>query len=68
MKKMFLLAIFAVSLTGCIVAPYDDHPRHSDRNGHNDRKHSDRKHSDRDWDKQHRPHWDNRSNSSHRYN
>lgn len=68
MKKMFLLAIFAVSLTGCIVAPYDDHPRHSDRNGHNDRKHSDRKHSDRDWNKQHRPHWDNRSNSSHRYN
>lgn len=68
MKKMFLLAIVAVSLTGCIVAPYDDHPRHSDRNGHNDRKHSDRKHSDRDWDKQHRPHWDNRSNSSHRYN
>ena len=67
MKKMFLLAIVAVSLTGCIVAPYDDHPRHSDRNGHNDRKHSDRKHSDRDWDKQHRPHWDNRSNSSHRY-
>lgn len=66
MKKMFLLAIFAVSLTGCIVAPYDDHPRHSDRNGHNDRKHSDRKHSDRDWDKQHRPHWDNRSNASHR--
>lgn len=68
MKKMFLLAIFAVSLTGCIVAPYDDHPRHSDRNGHNDRKHSDRKHSDRDWNKQHRPHWDNRSNASHRYN
>ena len=67
MKKMFLLAIFAVSLTGCIVAPYDDHPRHSDRNGHHDRKHSDRKHSDRDWNKQHRPHWDNRSNASHRY-
>ena len=62
MKKMFLLVIFAVSLTGCIVAPYDDHPRHSDRNGHNDRKHS-----DRDWNKQHRPHWDNRTNASHRY-
>lgn len=58
MKKTILLAVLAVSLTGCIVSPYDDHPRHSDRNGHYDKQHG-----DRDWKHSQRPHWDNdRSN------
>jgi hypothetical protein len=56
MKKMILLSVLAVSLTGCIVSPYDDydHHRHSDRNAHHDRQYA-----DRDWNKQHR-HWDDR--------
>ncbi|SPL71618.1 hypothetical protein [Acinetobacter stercoris] len=37
MKQLFLLSLIGISLTGCIVAPYDDGPRHSrydDRSHH----------------------------------
>ncbi|CAB1214393.1 hypothetical protein [Acinetobacter bouvetii] len=51
MKKVILLSVLAVSLSGCILDPYydDDYPRHSDRNGQYDRHHG-----DRDWKGQHR--------------
>jgi hypothetical protein len=57
MKKVILLSVLAVSLSGCIVDPFydDDYPRHSDRNGHYDRHYGDRDHRDRDWDHRHRP-------------
>lgn len=47
-KQVLALGLIAVSLTGCIVAPYDDHPN---RHGH-----------DRDrpnWNNDNRPNWDN---------
>ncbi|MBJ8421442.1 hypothetical protein KTJ16_03335 [Acinetobacter bereziniae] len=48
MKKIILLGVLGVSLTGCIVAPYDD----DHRGGHGRYDHRDR---DRDRDR-----WDHR--------
>ncbi|MEZ2773298.1 hypothetical protein ACBP83_05555 [Acinetobacter pseudolwoffii] len=54
-KKAILLSVLAVSLTGCVVDPWDDGSRdHWDRNGHYDRDHK-----DRDWkNREHRDHRD----------
>lgn len=58
MKKVILLSVLAVSITGCMLDPYydDDYGGHRDRNGHYDRDwknrdHGDWKHDrgDRDW-------------------
>ena len=52
MKKMILLSVLAVSLSGCVVDPYDgDYLDHRDRNGHYDRQHG-----DRDWNNKDRHH------------
>ncbi|MGE8538759.1 MAG: hypothetical protein ACN6NI_05700 [Acinetobacter sp.] len=50
-KKVILLSVLAVSLTGCMVDPWDDDYRgNRDRNAHYDRDHK-----DRDWkNKDHR--------------
>ncbi|WP_171477335.1 hypothetical protein [Acinetobacter bereziniae] len=42
MKKIILLGVLGVSLTGCIVAPYDD----DHRGGHGRYDHRDVNHSD----------------------
>ncbi|CAM9347139.1 hypothetical protein [Acinetobacter bereziniae] len=61
MKKIILLGVLGVSLTGCIVAPYDDDHRdghgrydHRDRDRWDhrhdrDRDRYDRDRNDRDW-------------------
>jgi hypothetical protein len=59
MKKVILLSVLGVSLTGCIVAPYDDDHRgghgrydHRDRDRwdqRHDRDRYDRDRNDRDW-------------------
>lgn len=51
MKKVIVLSVLAVSLTGCMVDPWDnDHRDSRDRNGQYDRQHG-----DRDWkNKDHR--------------
>ena len=54
-KKVLALGLITVSLTGCIVAPYDDHPN---RQGH------DRDHPRWDNDR-HKPNW-NRDRDDHR--
>lgn len=48
MKQLILLSLIGISLTGCIVAPYDDgnHRHHHDRSD-SDRRYSDRDHYDR---------------------
>ncbi|WP_442855650.1 hypothetical protein [Acinetobacter sp. NCu2D-2] len=55
MKHILLISVFAVSLGGCVVSPYDDDYRdHRDRHGHYDKKPGDRdwkKHDKRDWQK-----------------
>lgn len=59
MKKIILLSVLGISLTGCIVAPYDDDHRggharydHRDRWDHrHDRDRYDRDRNDRDWNK-----------------
>lgn len=57
-KKMILLSVFAVTLSGCVADPYDDGYRdHRDRNGHYDRQHG-----DRDWNNQDRPDWNHDRN------
>ncbi|MFH7765289.1 hypothetical protein [Acinetobacter sp. BSP-28] len=50
MKKVILLSVLAVSITGCVLDPYydDDYRGHRDRNGHYDRDHGDRDWKDRD--------------------
>ncbi|WP_445115372.1 hypothetical protein [Acinetobacter sp. WZC-1] len=58
MKKLLLLALTGISLTGCIVAPYDDHPR---RHHHYDRDYRyDRDDKRPDWRHKNsqRPGWD----------
>lgn len=41
-KKVLLLSLVGVFLTGCIVAPYDDYPdRYQQRHDHQHRDHSD---------------------------
>ncbi|MGS0707610.1 hypothetical protein ACVBEE_14075 [Acinetobacter sp. ANC 3781] len=58
MKKMILLSVLAVSLSGCVVDPYDgDYRDHRDRNGHYDRQHG-----DRDWNNKDRPDWNHDRN------
>ncbi|MBJ9951639.1 MULTISPECIES: hypothetical protein [unclassified Acinetobacter] len=54
MKKIILLSVLGISLTGCIVAPYDDDHRgghgrydHRDRDRWDHR--YDRDRNDRDW-------------------
>ncbi|MCO8041586.1 hypothetical protein OC498_01570 [Acinetobacter bohemicus] len=62
MKRIILLSIFAISVTGCVVDPYDDgdYRYNKDRHGQYDRNHGDRhydrKHGDRDW--KHKDHRD----------
>ncbi len=58
MKKVILLSVLAVSLTGCVVDPWDDDYRgNRDRNGHYDR--DDRDHRNHDWkNKDHKDHRD----------
>lgn len=48
MKQLILLSLIGISLTGCILAPYDDgnHRHHHDRSD-SDRRYSDRNHYDR---------------------
>ncbi|MEN8281934.1 hypothetical protein [Acinetobacter gerneri] len=48
MKQLILLSLIGISLTGCILAPYDDgnHRHHHDRSD-SDRRYSDRNDSDR---------------------
>jgi hypothetical protein len=59
MKKVILLSVLAVSLTGCVLDPYDDdYGGHRDRNGHYDRHH----HGDRDWHNKDRPDWNHDRN------
>ena len=59
MKKVILLSVLAVSLTGCVLDTYDDdYGGHRDRNGHYDRHH----HGDRDWNNKDRPDWDHDRN------
>lgn len=60
MKKVILLSVLAVSITGCMLDPYydDDYGGHRDRNGHYDRHH----HGDRDWNNKDRPDWDHDRN------
>ncbi|MEZ2902766.1 hypothetical protein [Acinetobacter terrestris] len=63
MKKMILLSVLAVSLTGCVVDPYDDDYRgHRDRDGHYDRQHG-----DRDWKNKDRPNWNHDRNDRDRH-
>ncbi|MGE8560622.1 MAG: hypothetical protein ACN6NJ_06710 [Acinetobacter sp.] len=65
MKKVILLSVLAVSLTGCVVDPYDDDYRgHRDRNGHYDRDHD---HGDRDWNNKDRPDWNHDRNDRDRH-
>lgn len=66
MKKVILFSVLAVSLTGCMVDPWDDDSGHrQDRNGHYDRHDKDRdwKNKDhRDWkNKDHRDWKDGRA-------
>ena len=65
LKKTILLSIFAVSLTGCVVAPFDDHPRSSYGYGQSDRDHrskgnfgKDRPNMQQQKPNWQRPHWD----------
>lgn len=69
-KKTILLSVFAVSLTGCVVAPFDDHPRHSNGYGYSDRHDRPNWNNGKDRPNIHnqqrpngqsgqRPHWDN---------
>lgn len=68
LKKTILLSIFAVSLTGCVVAPFDDHPRSSYGYGQSDRDHRSKGNFGKDrpnmqqqkpnWQNGQRPHWD----------
>lgn len=61
MKKMLLLSVLAVMISGCMVSPYDDDQhRHSDRDGRYDRQHG-----DRDWNNNQRPHWNDRNADRH---
>ena len=63
MKKMILLSVLAVSLSGCVVDPYDgDYRDHRDRNGHYDRQHD-----DRDWNNKDRPDWNHDRNDRDRH-
>ncbi len=58
-KQVLVLGLIAVSLTGCIVAPYDDHPN---RHGHDrDRPNWDNgnRPSRPNWNNDNRPNWDN---------
>ena len=80
LKKTILLSLFAVSLTGCVVAPFDDHPRGSYGYDHRDGDYRDRDqrpnwHNGKDRPNMHnqqrpngqsgqRPHWDNGKHSS----
>ena len=55
MKKVILLSVLAVSLTGCVMDPHD-----GDYRGHKDRdKHHDQQRGDRDWNNKDRPDWNN---------
>jgi len=64
MKKVILLSVLAVSLTGCVLDPYDDDYGHRDRNGHYDRHHG-----DRDWNNKDRPDWNHdRTDRDRHYN
>ena len=59
-KKMLLLTLLAVSITGCVDSPYDNHHRHPDRDGRYDRPAGDkdwnnRPHGDKDWNNNPRP-------------
>lgn len=50
MKKIIVLSVLAISLSGCVIDPYyDDEHRHRDRYGHHDRDYDDRDHDDWDW-------------------
>lgn len=55
-KKLALLGLMGISLTGCIVAPYDD--------GYN--RHDHRHNSDRRWDRNDQQRWDNQRNNDRR--
>lgn len=56
MKKVLLLCVLGVSLTGCIVAPYDDYPTGRYDQGQQ----RDRGDRDRHWDRtQQGPQWNN---------
>ncbi|MGE8539820.1 MAG: lipoprotein [Acinetobacter sp.] len=56
MKKVILLAVFTTALTGCVVAPYDDHYPRDGRNHSGQYDHRDREHH---WenDRNGRPDW-----------
>ncbi len=56
MKKIIILSVFAVTLTGCVVAPYDDYPRDG-------RHHSGQYDRDRDG----RPDWRNQNRQGQDY-
>lgn len=65
LKKIVVLVTLATTLTGCIVAPYDDHPNRHD--GRYDQKRYDRDDKRADWhekrsewkkERETRPHWD----------
>lgn len=51
-KKVLLLSLVGVSLTGCIVAPYDDYPDRYDQ------RHEHRHDSDGRWGRSDRHRWE----------
>lgn len=62
MKKLLILSLLGVSLTGCIVAPYDDYPDNGRYDRH-DKGRYDRDRDHRKWDERKRPGYnDNRPN------
>lgn len=56
MKKTIALTVLITSLTGCVVAPFDDHPNRNNERYDQDKRY-DRDHKRQDWQNQKRGDW-----------